>query len=268
MSSEAKGRDTGGDDQGSQVFVQDYLDLLLAAEAGTGENPPDAEQAEIPEDHSQGDNSCASTEFLVLAPQTETVQAVVVPASGNESGSAEDSPRPPANNQATAATAVETIETRSLAPIEQWLNGRPPWAQARFECLLFEVSGLTLALPRTQLAGIYPIEAGSIEEGDSLSWSLGRMVVKGRSISVIDTANLVMPERYDPAMQTMFKYVIAVRGMDWGLAADRIDGRHIQEVDGVQWCSELTTRRWLAGTIINRRCALVEVNQMNKVFRQ
>src|SRR5690606_15264011 len=42
---------------------------------------------------------------------------------------------------------------------DNWLdNGRPEWAQQRFECLLFSVAGLKLAVPLVCLGGIHAVQ--------------------------------------------------------------------------------------------------------------
>src|SRR5690554_1912731 len=62
-----------------------------------------------------------------------------------------------------AASVVVTPSARDegakILTDDGWLeNGRPYWAQERFECLLFSVAGLKLAVPLVCLGGIHAIQ--------------------------------------------------------------------------------------------------------------
>lgn len=272
MSSEPSDSDSGSHEDNSQVFVQDYLDLLLATESSVIDTKTAAPQTLKPITTPRLlRRSSDSIPPLAMVAGTDMKPAVVTKISSE----AEPDSFPARNSRDTmdverrkGSPAARETDRQLVLPVTQWLNGRPLWAQDRFECLLFKVSGLTLALPLVELAGIYPMAIESLDAKDDRVSSMGLLLAKNSRISVIDTANVVMPGRYDSSMRERFNYVVAIRGMDWGLAVDSIDGAHILEVSGVKWRSELTTRRWLAGTVIDHACAIVEVNQLNAMFHQ
>jgi|TARA_B110000902_G_scaffold123059_2_gene143933 purine-binding chemotaxis protein CheW len=85
--------------------------------------------------------------------------------------------------------------------VTQWLDGRPLWAQRQSECVLFKVSGLTVALPSVELEGIYPMAIESLVVEDKGSSSMGLLSIKNGPISVIDTASVVILEQYGGAMR-------------------------------------------------------------------
>ncbi|MEH6556594.1 MAG: chemotaxis protein CheW [Oceanicoccus sp.] len=280
MSSESSDSDGGNHEDNSQVFVQDYLDLLLATETSlvkTVTSAPKSRKTIVthPMQRRSSDTlpplaMVAGTDMKPLAADTQN-KPIAVPIMSSEAESENSPTLDPRGligvERRKSFPQTRENESQALLPMTKWLNGRPLWAQDRFECLLFRVSGLTLALPLVELAGIYPLVIKSLEPEDERVLSIGLLPIKNGRISVIDTASVVMPDRYDRVMRERFNYVVAVKGMNWGLAVDNIDGAHIQEIDGVQWRSQLTRRPWLAGTVLDRRCAIVEVNQLNAMLQ-
>jgi len=271
MSSKPSGSGSGNDQDNSEGFVQDYLDLLLGNEPVDGVAEPIAPQALKPMvspalQRRSSDTAAplvmvAGTDMKPIAVaknpsvavQGKFPSRVSIPVDG------ERRKRPPAVNRA---------ENQSTLPVTQWLNGRPLWAQRKFECVLFKVSGLTVALPSVELEGIYPMAIESLVVKDKGLSSMGLLSITNGPISVIDTASVVMPEQYDGAMRERFNYVVAIKGMSWGLAVDSIVGAHVQDIAAVTWRSDRTTRPWLAATVTEHAIAIVEVNLLNAMFQQ
>jgi len=160
--------------------------------------------------------------------------------------------------------AISPVEKTVLPPAPQWLaNGRPAWAQSAFECLLFSVSGLVLAVPLIELGSIYPLREHLTPIIGQVDWFLGLMHIDGRkNLRTVNTAKIVMPEKYDPAFIDQIRYVISINGHDWGLAVDKIDKAVTLKPDDVRWRSERSRRPWLAGTVVDYMCALVDVQEL------
>jgi hypothetical protein len=271
MSSKPSDSGSGNDQDNSEGFVQDYLDLLLGNESVDGAAEPIAPRALKPmvspalqrrsSDFAAPLVMVAGTDMKPIAVAKNSSVAVQgkfqsrvsIPVDG------ERRKRPPAVNRA---------ENQSALPVTQWLNGRPLWAQRKFECVLFKVSGLTVALPSVEFEGIYPMEIESLVVKDKGLSSMGLLSITNGPISVIDTASVVMPEQYDGAMRERFNYVVAIKGMSWGLAVDSIVGAHVQDIAAVTWRSDRTTRPWLAATVTDHAIAIVEVNLLNAMFQQ
>lgn len=161
-------------------------------------------------------------------------------------------------------------EVETPAPPRWAANGRPQWAQQPFECLLFKSGGLTLAVPLVELGSIYPLEEGDISEiFGQIEWFLGLMRTKTNNLRVVDTARVVMPERYRDDMTAGYRFVLSLSNSDWALGIDAIDGTTLLDPDAVRWrSSDRSKRPWLAGTVVEKMCALLDVAQLRWMFDQ
>ncbi|MEH3023316.1 MAG: chemotaxis protein CheW [Pseudomonas oryzihabitans] len=140
------------------------------------------------------------------------------------------------------------------------LDGRPEWGEEPFECLLFDVAGLTLAAPLVCLGSIYPL---TDEELTPLfgqpDWFLGLLPCQAGNLRVLDTARWVMPERYRDDYREGLKFVISLQGLDWGLAVHGVSHSVRLDPAEVKWRNQRANRPWLAGTVIDQMCALLDV---------
>lgn len=140
------------------------------------------------------------------------------------------------------------------------ISGRPQWGESRFECLLFDVAGLTLAVPLVCLGTIHSLEGQTLTPlFGQPDWFLGMLKTHSGNIKVIDTARWVMPERYRDEFRDDLAFVITIQGFDWGLAVHKVDRSIHLHPDQVKWRSLRTQRPWLAGTVIEHMCALLDV---------
>jgi len=147
-----------------------------------------------------------------------------------------------------------------LPPSAIRLEGRPEWGEEPFECLLFDVAGLTLAAPLVCLGSIYPL---TDEELTPLfgqpDWFLGLLPCQAGNLRVLDTARWVMPERYRDDYREGLKFVISLQGLDWGLAVHGVSHSVRLDPAEVKWRNQRANRPWLAGTVIDQMCALLDV---------
>lgn len=157
-------------------------------------------------------------------------------------------------------TSKEDVDDApGLPPTTPWEhNGRPLWAQSRFDALIFKVAGLKLAVPLVALGLIHPIDKKFNALPHQTDWFLGLLRVQGGSIKVIDTAMCVMPERYTPACREGLKYVITLHGYDWGLACHEVEKAICLEPDTINWRTQRGKRPWMAGTVRDHMCALID----------
>jgi purine-binding chemotaxis protein CheW len=139
-------------------------------------------------------------------------------------------------------------------------DGRPAWASEAFECLLFDVAGLTLAVPLVCLGTIYPLAGQELTPlFGQPNWFLGLLPSQAGNLKVLDTARWVMPERYREDFQDGLQYVISVQGYEWGLAVHQVSRSLRLDPDQIKWRSQRGQRPWLAGTVIEHMCALLDV---------
>lgn len=204
-------------------------------------------------------------EVPIVAPAPLVTEArVAVPAPAIEVGPLDVEPE-----VAEAQGDIEPeVEQAAFAP-PAWLdNGRPAWAQQPFECLLFSVGGLSLAAPLAELGAIYPLESAELTGlFGQVAWFMGLLPVKGGgNLRVIDAAQVVMPERYAPDMRERYRYAISLHGFDWALAVDSVADSVLLHPDDVRWRGQRGKRPWLAGTVIDRMCALLDMAQLAWMF--
>lgn len=160
-----------------------------------------------------------------------------------------------------AATVEQQISAdMSPTPPPLQLDGQPSWGEEPFECLLFDVAGLTLAVPLVCLGSIYPLVGQELTPlFGQPDWFLGILPCQAGNLRVLDTARWVMPDRYRDDFRQGLQYVISVQGYEWGLAVHQVSRSIRLDPKEVKWRSQRSQRPWLAGTVIEHMCALVDV---------
>ncbi len=110
-------------------------------------------------------------------------------------------------------------------PQKQTCIATPDWAQNRFQCLSFQVAGVTLAAPLEKLNGIVELTEEITELPGYAPWVIGLLPNRGKNVQVVDVAKIIMPNESDlvvqPAVERM-KFIILLDGGKFGLAADSI----------------------------------------------
>jgi len=128
--------------------------------------------------------------------------------------------------------------------------------------MLFKVAGLTLAVPLVELSGVQEWEPEAVTPMPGhADWYLGLMDYRGHSVPVVDTSHLVLPaDRQDqvPAPEERLGRVVFIGDGSWGLACDEVDEVITLGPDQVRWRTSRTRRQWLAGTVVDHMCALLD----------
>lgn len=147
------------------------------------------------------------------------------------------------------------------------VDGRPAWATEPFECLLFDVAGLTLAVPLVCLGSIYSLEGQELTPlFGQPDWFLGILTCQAGNLKVLDTARWVMPDRYRDDFRQGLNYVISVQGYEWGLAVHQVSRSLRLDPSEIKWRSQRGQRPWLAGTVIEHMCALLDVAELAELI--
>jgi len=168
-----------------------------------------------------------------------------------------------------AAIAAQALAEERVQQNLVWCdNGRPHWAQERFDVLLFSVSGLTLAVPLISLGQIQPLTDELTPLFGQADWFMGLQPTPVGKVRTINTAKFVMPERYDERFLETARYVISIDGVPWGLAVDEVNQPITLEPDDVKWRGERSKRAWLAGTVKQHMCALIDIPVMGQMLEQ
>ena len=165
------------------------------------------------------------------------------------------------------ATVVETntigSETESVIanPWQhyQWENQRPPWAQERFDCLLFDVCGFKFAVPLITLGQIQAINNDLSSVFGQAPWFMGIQKTAMGKMRVVNTALFVMPERYKPDASYQPPYMISIADCPWALAVDRVNQPISLAPDEVKWRVHREKQTWLAGVVKKQMCVLIDI---------
>ena len=151
------------------------------------------------------------------------------------------------------------------APVHS--DGRPAWAAEPFECLLFDVAGLTLAVPLVCLGSIYSLAGRELTPlFGQPDWFLGILPSQSGNLKVLDTARWVMPDRYRDDFREGLQYVISVQGYEWGLAVHQVSRSLRLHPNEIKWRTQRGQRPWLAGTVIEHMCALLDVAELAELI--
>lgn len=146
-------------------------------------------------------------------------------------------------------------------------DGRPAWAAEPFECLLFDVAGLTLAVPLVCLGSIYSLAGRELTPlFGQPEWFLGILPSQSGNLKVLDTARWVMPDRYRDDFREGLQYVISVQGYEWGLAVHQVSRSLRLDPNEIKWRTQRGQRPWLAGTVIEHMCALLDVSELAELI--
>jgi len=239
-----------------QLALQSYLDNLL--QDATEELPPEIEalpevveveavldefQAAVLEEQARDAQKPAVAAGPVVVPVAVEVQPILV------------------------APVVEVHLPPANTPPPVQTDGRPSWAAEPFECLLFDVAGLTLAVPLVCLGSIYSLAGHELTPlFGQPEWFLGILPSQAGNLKVLDTARWVMPDRYRDDFKQGLQYVISVQGYEWGLAVHQVSRSLRLDPNEIKWRSHRGQRPWLAGTVIEHMCALLDVSALAELI--
>lgn len=238
----------------SQLALQSYLDALLqeAAIALESVSQDEFQAAVLEERQLDTLRLVPACSVAPLATETapQTAPAVV----------AETPPVQPVAEQVRVMPVAELEAPLGAAGTPLTPTAQPEWSNEPFECLLFDVAGLTLAVPLVSLGSIYPLEGQELTPlFGQPDWFLGILPCQAGNLKVLDTARWVMGERYRDDFRDGLQYVISVQGYEWGLAVHSVSRSIRLDPREVKWRSQRTQRPWLAGTVIDHMCALLDV---------
>ncbi|WP_273205054.1 chemotaxis protein CheW [Marinobacter subterrani] len=162
----------------------------------------------------------------------------------------------------TVVPEPEAIATPEPEPEPAAPPSRPEWSEQPFECLIFTVAGLQLAVPLILLGAIHRIEEEIRPIPGSPRWYMGIRPDRDQNLRVVDSAEWIMAGRVPPDARDNYRFVIRLDNSDWGLACDDVAQSFTLKPDEVRWRTARSKRPWLAGTVIDQMCALIDVRAM------
>lgn len=171
--------------------------------------------------------------------------------------------RPPVETPAPVVTETAEAEVQT-APEEKTTTDRPDWSEEPFECLIFTVAGLKLAVPLVLLGAIH-----RLEDDDEIRpipgsprWYMGIRPDQDQNLRVVDSAEWIMAGRVPEGARENYRFVIRLDDSEWGLACDEVAQSFTLRPEEVRWRTGRSRRPWLAGTVIDHMCALIDVRAM------
>ena len=134
------------------------------------------------------------------------------------------------------------------------------WANKPFECLIFSVSDLKLAVPLVSLGGIFKVGTPPAIIAGQAPWSLGLHQTEQGQLQLLDTAQLIMPEKHRNLTDEGFTFAIKLGESQWALGCNEIKQALTVDPLQVNWRSANGSRPWLAGIVKHQMCALIDVD--------
>lgn len=201
-----------------------------------------------------------------LAPQPELAQSLSTPAPFAEPV-VEQQTRladllaqvEPLTESQRSAQSVEQVKVQPRRPQPPappvWKNIEPG---KEFQALFFVVSGVTFAVPLTELGGIHQITKINTLFGKP-DWFAGVMTQRESQLNVVDTTRWIMPER---TADEPYEYLVMLGNSQWGLACHQLNGTELLQDSRIQWRSSAGKRPWLAGMVKDKMCALLHVQEL------
>lgn len=163
-----------------------------------------------------------------------------------------------------AVVATEAIEEEPGPTI-------PSWGKEPFQCLLFKVRGLTLAVPLVSLDSIADWQEELVNLPGQPDWHLGVLNHRGAKVGMVDTARLVMPERLTEAdvdeNKVVPSHALIVGDGLWGLLCEKLLKPIVLDPSEVRWCGQQGKPPWMAGTLPEQLCILLDVDALLEMIR-
>lgn len=276
----------GGNKKLVDGVVQDYLDsmlqdMLLDTITPVIEELASAEKVAFivqPAPRSrpiEEDPPLAAPVITEVLPQVTQPEALVQPVA-EQIPHVEREPELPSPIEVPAAAPVipePTIpELTSVAPLPvaehkepaqplRYPNA-PVWAQMELDCLLFDVCGLKLAVPMEMLGRIIKLDQELNFIIGKPDWFLGVLNDNEYRLSAIDTALYIMPEKGKRLSESGFSHLLQLQRSNWTLACSKVYHTVRIHPNDVKWRSVNGKRQWLAGTVIQHMCALIQVDNL------
>ena len=160
---------------------------------------------------------------------------------------------------------IEQKVEEKIVPVVAHLTDQDSWSSQGVECLIFSVCGLKLAVPLLFLGGVHEVEKDDVKPlMGQPKWYLGVLPTDESNLQVIDTSNFIMPEKEQNLSELGYKYLIQLEKTPWAIACQSIDDTVRLEASEIKWRGDRGKRAWLAGTVIEKMCALVDVSGLLK----
>ncbi|TMP27069.1 chemotaxis protein CheW [Pseudoalteromonas rubra] len=246
---------------GALLREEEEDDVTLAPVAKLLESVPEAQEGlATPSPAEQSVVDDVVTEALPEQPTAEPSAELTIP---QEVEPQEQVITPADDLEITENTTIIKEEAEQAVPA----RARDAYLENEFQALFFEVAGLTLAVPLKSLGGIHQLTEVNQLFGKP-KWFKGVMLNREEKLNVVDTARWVMPEKFTPELEEKlnYQYLIMLGDSQWGLLAENLVNNITLKPEDVKWRTADGKRPWLAGVIKEKMCALIDVENLNRLL--
>lgn len=136
-----------------------------------------------------------------------------------------------------------------------------------FDAVLFRLEGLQLAIPAKTMAQILVFPSEIVTSSTAPSWYRGSFEHEGAEVKLVDAAPIVIPAHHRVRLQGVHRRerrrVILLAGGQWALCCEDDIDRVRLHADKIRWRTAQTKRPWLAGTVMEHMCGLLDVGALS-----
>lgn len=148
------------------------------------------------------------------------------------------------------------------------LKAKSSWqnieVENEFQVLFFEFSGLTFAVPLTDLGGIHYLDDSINSLIGKPSWFLGVMTHHEALFNIVDTAKWI--NTGESAETLNYSHYILLGSTQWGLSCEKLLGTETLSHSQIKWRETKGKRPWLAGMVKEKMCALIHAEELVKLL--
>ncbi|MBD3669939.1 MAG: chemotaxis protein CheW [Gammaproteobacteria bacterium] len=228
-----------------------YLESLLR-------DVPEADEELVPVETPVEPPAAPAIDEPVVEVETPAPARVPEPEPQVAPAAVEPAPAPVVEPEPAPPIAEPVSQSQEPSPWE----GIPEWGEEPFQALLFKLSGLTMAIPLIELDGILEWPDSLTPLPNRSAWYLGLLDNRGKTLPVIELAQLVIPpkirNKHANEGGASLSRIILIGDGRWGVACDSVSEVITLNPDEVRWRSSRSRRQWLAGTVVDHMCALLD----------
>ncbi|MCP4321017.1 MAG: chemotaxis protein CheW [Alteromonadales bacterium] len=133
-----------------------------------------------------------------------------------------------------------------------------------FQVLFFELSGLTFAVPLTDLGGIHHLDDSINSLIGKPPWFSGVMTHNESLFNIVDTAKWI--NTGESADSLAYSHYILLGATQWGLSCEKLLGTETLSHSQIKWREQQGKRPWLAGMVKEKMCALIHTEELVKLL--
>ena len=182
--------------------------------------------------------------------------------------------KPLVNDQEIIDAEHHAVEATTENEQDANTEGVDEWRQHDFQAMLFKVAGLTLAVPLVDLNGVVECNLDDVAAMPGhADFYLGLMKHLDKNVPLVDTARFVLPADKLSTLTGDDPYAritraVMIQDCQYGLACDEVNEVVTLSPDAVRWRTQRTQRRWLAGTVVEHMCALIDATAFAELLAE